>query len=206
MDMYRDLCRAIDRVFAGYWFWRIRLWQAERQLEAAIARSSEMSLQVRKATEQLRRLVFAVEFGRLAPSWERVAARQALRAGFPREDVRLLVLNRGFDKSRGRISVRRSRLVVAWAWAVITIPFIQWALLCVIAIAGPADVWRKTALVIGITAGYWILARGLSLYTTRPVAAGERVAMKLKVVPLETDTATVVRLEPRDVTKPTADD
>lgn len=199
--MYRDLCRTIDRFFAGYWFWRIRLWRAEQQLGDVLARYGDLSIQARKATERWARLFFAVEFGRMAPSWERVAVRQALRAGFQREDIRLVVLNREFLQSSGKISVRRSWLVAAWAWTVIAIPFIQWALLCALAVAGPGEAWRKIIFVVGITMGYWILARGLSLYTTRPVAAGARVATKLKAVPLETDTAMVMMLEPRDATE-----
>jgi len=84
------LGRGLDRFFSGHWYWRSRLWLAERHLQKMLDCHGDKSIETRRALGLYSRVRFAVQFGRAAPSWERIAVRKAIAAGLCNEDVRLV--------------------------------------------------------------------------------------------------------------------
>ena len=108
-----------------------------------------------------------------------------------------LVLTRDFVQLGGQLSVRRTWLSVVWAWGLAMGPLVQWALMCALTLSLNVGSWQKFMIVVGLTVIYWVVWRGLSLYTTRLVSAGGRLAKALRNVPIETESADIFRFSPR---------
>lgn len=187
------LGRRLDRFFSGHWYWRLRLWLAERHLQKTLDCCGDQSIEARRAVGLYSRVRFAVQFGRAAPSWERISVRKAIAAGLCHEDVRLVVLNGEFVKPNEELGVRRTWKMVAIARILVFLSFTQWALLTVLTLT-ICDRSCRNVLAVGVfTIVYSVLFRGLGLYTTRPLAAGERVAKALKLTLINTNYADIIR-------------
>lgn len=183
----------LDWFFAGYWFWLFRLWAVDRYRATVLERCGNQSIEARRVTVLSCRVDFAVQFGRMAPSWESCAVRKAKRAGHNIEDIRMVMRNHDFLEANGRLAVRQTWwLSVAVAWLFPVVAGFRWILLCVYTLTMPGESWVKVITIATFTIVYWVIWRGVSLYTTRPLAAGARLARSLKMYPIATEASQVI--------------
>lgn len=191
--VWRNQGRWLDNFFSGYWFWRFRLWVVDRNVGPVLERYGEQSIEARRALAHCSRVHFAVQFGRMAPSWERTAVRKANNAGLSTEDIRVVVRNHNFVEVGERLAVRQTWwLSVAVAWLFPVVAGFRWILLCVYTLSMPGESWVKVITIATFTIVYWVIWRGVSLYTTRPLAAGSRLAQSLKMYPIATEASQVI--------------
>lgn len=197
MNMLATVCRNqgrwLDKFFSGYWFWRFRLWVVDRHVGSVLDRYGEQSIEARRALARCSRVHFAVQFGGMAPSWERTAVRKAKNAGLSTDDIRVVVRNRNFVEAGEWLAVRQTWwLSVAVAWVFPVVAGFRWVLLCVYTLTMPGEAWMKAITIATFTIVYWVIWRGVSLYTTRPLAAGARLAQALKMRPIATEASQVI--------------
>lgn len=169
----------LDEVFSGRWWWRVRRFMAERRLERALNRHGETSLTVRRETEQCRRMQFAVEFWRSAPSQVRQVVRRAKQAGVHPSDLQLMVLNTDLRTRGDRPIVRRSSVAKILSAAMAIVVGVHWFLMYAMAVTAPGPAWLKILVIIGIFTVYATLYRGWSLYAYRSLVAVARSGEQL---------------------------
>jgi len=138
--VWRNQGRWLDKSFSGYWFWRFRLWVVDRHVGSVLERYGEQSIEARRALARCSRVHFAVQFGGMAPSWERTAVRKAKNAGLSTDDIRVVVRNRNFVEAGEWLAVRQTWwLSVAVAWVFPVVAGFRWVLLCVYTLTMPGE-------------------------------------------------------------------
>ncbi|UXL29802.1 hypothetical protein [Stenotrophomonas maltophilia] len=160
--------QTLDPFFAGRWYWSLRRWAAERQLQHALDQHSDQSMQARRATERYRRADFAVRYWRSAPGPVMQVADQALDAGVPMHAVRLVVLSTDLRIRDGQVHLRRPFIVTVLNTIFATIVGVHMFLMCLIAVTAPSPAWLKIVVILAIAFVYCFLYYGWSLYTSRP--------------------------------------
>lgn len=161
----------LDPFFAGRWYWSLKRWVAEGQLQHALDQYGDQSMQVRRATEQYRRADFAVRYWRSAPGPVMQAAEHALNAGVLLHAVRLAVLNTDLRIRDGQVYLRRSVTVTVLNTIFATIVGVHMFLICLMAVTAPGPACLKIAVILAVTFVYCFLYYGWSLYTSRPQRA-----------------------------------
>lgn len=73
--------RWLDEAFSARWWWRMRRYLAEKQLERILEAFGEKSIAARNATERFREMQFAVTYYRAAPRLVRCAKSYEKRVG-----------------------------------------------------------------------------------------------------------------------------
>jgi len=159
--------QALDPFFAGRWYWSMKRWIAERQLQHALEQHGDQSMQVRQATERYRRADFAVRYWRSAPGPVMRIAEQALDAGVPMHAIRLLVLNTDLRIRGGQVYLRRPFIVTVLNTIFATIICVHMFLMCLMAITAPGPIWLKITVIIAVAFVYCFLYYGWSLYASR---------------------------------------
>ncbi len=160
--------QAIDPFFAGRWFWSLKRWLAERQLDYVLERYGDRSMQARQATEQYRRADFAVRYWCTAPGPVMQVAAKALDAGVPMDAVRLAVLNTDLRIRDGQVHLRRPFIITILNTIFATIVCVHMFLMCTMAVTAPGSTWLKVVVILAIAFVYCVLYYGWSLYTSRP--------------------------------------
>lgn len=160
--------QALDPFFAGRWYWSMKRWIAERQLQHALEQHGDQSMQVRQATERYRRADFAVRYWRSAPGPVMRIAEQALDAGVPLHAVRLVVLNTDLRIRSGQVHLRRPFIVTVLNTVFATIVGVHMFLMCLMAVTAPGPIWLKVTVILAVAFVYCFLYYGWSLYTSRP--------------------------------------
>lgn len=158
----------LDPFFAGRWYWSLKRWVAELQLQHALDQHGDQSMQARRATERYRRANFAVRYWRSAPGPVMQAAEHALDSGVPLHAVRLAVLNTDLRIRDGQVYLRRPAIVTVLNTIFATIVGVHMFLMCLMAVTAPGPVWLKIAVILTVTFVYCFLYYGWSLYTSRP--------------------------------------
>lgn len=160
--------RTLDPVFAGRWYWSMKRWIAERQLQHALEQHGDQSMQARQATERYRRADFAVCYWRSAPGPVMRIAEQALDADVPMHAIRLLVLNTDLRIRDGQVHLRRPFIVTVLNTIFATIICVHMVLMCLLAVTAPGPTWLKITVIPAVAFVYCFLYYGWSLYTSRP--------------------------------------
>ena len=160
--------QTLDPVFAGRWYWSLKRWIAERQLQHALEQHGDQSMQVRQATERYRRADFAVRYWRSAPGPVMRIAEQALDAGVPLHAIRLVVLNTDLRIQSGQVHLRRPFIVTVLNTIFATIVGVHMFLMCLMAVTAPGPIRLKVTVILAVAFVYCFLYYGWSLYTSRP--------------------------------------
>lgn len=176
----------LDKVFSGHWWWWTKRYIAERRLERALQRYGERSLPVRRETEMCRRMQFAVEFWRSAPSPIRQVVLKAKQEGVPHSDLQLMVLNTDLRARGDKVFVRRSFIAKILSAAMAIVIGVHWILMYALALTAPGPAWLKVLVIIGTFTAYATLYRGWSLYAYRAIAAVTRSGKQLDKICVET--------------------
>jgi hypothetical protein len=168
----------IDDLLAGRWYWQALRWIREWQLEKELITNGDRSMETRIATEQVRRMHFASEYWGSAPGPVMQVAREANARGVPRDDIKLLVLNRDLRLQGSQVAVRRStfiqvmcRILSAVFNALLITHFV---LLCALIVLEHGPSWLKTIVLCVATLLYTTFVRGWALYTSRALHALSR--------------------------------
>ena len=160
--------KVLDPFFAGRWYWSMKRWIAERQLQHALEQHGDQSMQARQATERYRRADFAVRYWRSAPGPVMQIAEQALDAGVPLHALRLVVLNTDLRIQSGQVHLRRPFIVTVLNTIFATIVGVHMLLMCLMTVTAPGPVWLKVTVILAVAFVYCFLYYGWSLYTSRP--------------------------------------
>ena len=160
--------QTLDPFFAGRWYWSMKRWIAERQLQYALEQHGDQSMQARQATERYRRADFAVRYWRSAPGPVMRIAEQALDAGVPLHALRLVVLNTDLRIRSGQVHLRRPFIVTVLNTIFATIVGVHMFLMCLMAVTAPGPTWLKITVILAVAFVYCFLYYGWSLYTSRP--------------------------------------
>lgn len=168
----------IDDLFAGRWLWQTRRWYQERRLEVELLSHGDRSMEARVATEQVRRMQFAVEYWHAAPGPVMQVACEATARGVPREDIKLMVLNRDLRMQGNHVEVRSSAFVQA-VCRILSVAFnaliaTHFVLICALIVIEHGPLWLKALVLCAITTIYSALYRGWTLYTSRALGALSR--------------------------------
>lgn len=164
----------IDDFFCLSWIYHRQRLNWEHALTDALNRYGESSMQQRIHVENWRRADFSARFGRNAPDAVRCLVREALAAGIPLEDLRLLVLNRDLRVEFGGVNVQCGRGAQALSWLARAVfgSHVLYLAAYTLSKNGP---WHVTLFVLFLVfCIYGLLWRGMSLFTTRPLAAARR--------------------------------
>ena len=160
--------QTLDPFFAGRWYWSMKRWIAERQLQHALEQHGDQSMQARQATERYRRADFAVRYWRSAPGPVMQVADQALVAGVPMHAVRLVVLSTDLRIRDGQVHLRRPFIVTVLNTIFATIVGVHMLLMCLMTVTAPGPVWLKVTVILAVAFVYCFLYYGWSRYTSRP--------------------------------------
>lgn len=158
----------LDPFFAGRWYWSMKRWIVERELQHALEQHGDQSMQARQATERYRRADFAVRYWRSAPGPVMRIAEQALDAGVPLHAVRLVVLNTDLRIRSGQVHLRRPFIVTVLNTVFATIVGVHMFLMCLMAVTAPGPAYLKITVIVAVALVYCFLYYGWSLYTSRP--------------------------------------
>lgn len=183
----------IDDFFCLTWFYRWIRTKRERALGMVLREFGDSGMQQRAFVEAWRRADFLVRYGRSVPDELRNLVITAA-ASIPQDDLRLLVINRDVSIKCGVVSVRSSWGLQLLSWLAKTVFASHFVFLTLLAIAhnGP---WFTTAWVVaGICCIYGFLWRGMSLYTSRPLATARRYKSELQVIAQQLKVAQIARL------------
>jgi len=164
----RRIAQTLDPFFAGRWYWSLKRWVAEQQLQHALDQHGDQSMKARMATQRYRRADFAVRYWRSAPGPVMQVAAQALDAGVPIHAVRLVVLNTDLRIRDGQVYLRRPLIVTVLNTIFATIVGVHMFLMCLLAVTAPGPAWLKIAVILTVAVVYCFLYYGWSLYTSRP--------------------------------------
>lgn len=156
-------------------------------------------MEVRRATEDYRRMSFAVTYWRPAPGPVMRVVSNARKAGVPMSDLRLVVLNLDLRVSGEAVVVRPQRLVRFLSGAAFAVVLSHWTLLCALAVTSGAPPWLKLVLVAVISLIYVVLYRGWSIYTSRPLKTIERCGARLTEICLAANGGELRQLPQRPV-------
>lgn len=159
--------QTLDPFFAGRWYWSMKRWIAERQLQHALEQHGDQSMQARHATERYRRADFAVRYWRLAPGPVMWIAEQALDAGVPLHAIRLVVLNTDLRIQSGQVHLRRPFIVTVLNTIFATIVGVHMFLMCLMAVTAAGPIWLKVTVILTVAFVYCFLYYGWSLYASR---------------------------------------
>jgi len=174
------LCmRCIDDIFCFTWIHQITRHKRLVALEKILRSNGATDLQHRTLTERWSEADFAVRFGRSAPRDLMYLVRAAARAGTPEEDLRILVINRDIFLKKGTLSIRSSWAIQVISWFAHAVFSSQVLLLCALTIAMSNPVSVKLFVLVATLSIYGFFWRGMSMYTTRPLAVGRRLKDEL---------------------------
>lgn len=169
----------IDDFFCLTWFYRWLRFKRERALTQVLREFGDSSMQQRAFVEAWRRADFSVRYGRSTPDELKTLVRAAV-ACIPQDDLRLLVINRDVSVNCGVVSVRCGWGMKSLSWLAIAVLtcHLFFLTLLTLSLNGP---WLTTVWVLLAVYGiYGFLWRGLSLYTTRPLATALRYRLALQ--------------------------
>ncbi|MBS0570120.1 MAG: hypothetical protein JSS28_05905 [Proteobacteria bacterium] len=176
----------IDDLFAGRWFWQALRSNRERRLEKDLLKYGDKSMEARIATERVRRIQFAVEYGRAAPGPVMQIAREATARGISRNDVKLMVLNRDLRLQGSRAEVRSSAFVQAvcrtLSGAFNAVLAIHFVLMCALVVLEHGPLWLKAIVLFATTLIYSVFYRGWALYTSRALRALSRSGRAVEAI------------------------
>jgi hypothetical protein len=169
--------KSTDFFWSGVWWLHLRRWLLEIQMTKALEKSGEGSMEARSITERYRRLERSIRYWRPSPPPVQRALEASERAGVPLSDLQLLALNREVRQSGAVVKVRRDWWMLILAYAQLFLVLYGWTMLSALMVTSPTHWIAKIVDTCLITALYYFLWTGFSLYTTRPYAAVRRSAL-----------------------------
>jgi hypothetical protein len=184
----------VDDFFGLTWYHRSLRYVRHRMLEAGLRKFGEASMRIPAYVEKWRDADFAVRFGRTAPGEVKCLVGAAADAGIPEDDLRLLVLNRDVRLEKGVVLVRNGWGIQLLSWLAYAVfgSNVLYLLCWTLVLNGQ---WHIKLLVLMVLACiYGFLWRGLSLYTTRPLAAARRNRDALERLGTSQRSAVIVNL------------
>lgn len=184
----------IDEFFGMTWYYRRLRNARHRMLEDWLRQFGESSMCTPAYVEKWRDADFAVRFGRVAPTELKCFVRVAADEGIPEEDLRLLVLNRDVRLEKGVVLVQCGWGVQSLSWLGCAFFSSNVLFLSLLTLVQHGSWYIKFFTFLILFVIYGFLWRGLSLYTTRPLAAARRTKKRLEHIASTQRSAVILSL------------
>lgn len=173
---------SLDLFWSAVWLLALRRWWQERKLAAVLEETGEQSMATRRATERFRVLERSMKFWRTAPPLVLEALEASRRAGIPMSDLQLLALNRDLRVVGSTVTVRRQQWSEGLAFLVVVAVWASWARVVALIADSSVPLLGRIAAVFLLTLFYCVWWRGVTLYSTRAIAAVKRSGAAVEAV------------------------
>lgn len=173
---------ARDRFWAALWWTWLRYYLNEIKLAYALKKYGEDSMPVRAITERARRLEKGLRYWRTSDPMVLSVLENCERAGVSLNDLRLLALNRDLRRTHKGVVIQRGWGYAVLAYMAAGFTFFHWLVLTALVLTAPVGLTEKVLGLTVVSGFYWFVWAGLSLYTTRPLAAIKRSGRAIEAV------------------------